>query len=330
MNTLPKISIIIPIYNVEEYIIECLQSVMRQTYKGEIECILVDDCGKDNSISIAEQLIADYTGPIAFRILHHEHNRGLSAARNTGMDVISGEYILFIDSDDFILPSTLEKLYETFLANPQAGIVAVLPYKYPEGTTNGLNIERWTHKYNTIKRIKSEDFCISLLKQDVCHTAWGKLFRSDLVKSCRFLEGRNNEDTRFYFDLTSEIRKRGCEFIELPDKLYAYRVNPNGICSNLDRLKFDILLNLIDIRNLTDDLRVYSYVNQEVFNMEFAYFNNSWHQLLLFDKQIVKDYRNHYSYAFILNQSNTIKQKMKMIFYRRYHIVKCIQKIRRR
>ena len=78
----PKISIIIPIYNVEEYIEECLQSVMRQTYKGEIECILVDDCGKDNSIAIAEQLIADYTGSIAFRILHHEHNRGLSAARN--------------------------------------------------------------------------------------------------------------------------------------------------------------------------------------------------------------------------------------------------------
>ena len=73
----PKISIIIPIYNVEEYITECLQSVMRQTYKGHIECILVDDCGKDNSISVAEHLIADYKGQIEFRILHHERNRGL-------------------------------------------------------------------------------------------------------------------------------------------------------------------------------------------------------------------------------------------------------------
>ena len=56
----PKISIIIPVYNVEEYITECLQSVMRQTYKGAIECILVDDCGTDNSIAVAEQLIAEY------------------------------------------------------------------------------------------------------------------------------------------------------------------------------------------------------------------------------------------------------------------------------
>ncbi len=67
----PKISIIIPIYNVEEYITDCLQSVMRQTYQGTIECILVDDCGTDKSIAIAGQVIADYQGPIEF---HNQSN----------------------------------------------------------------------------------------------------------------------------------------------------------------------------------------------------------------------------------------------------------------
>ena len=80
-----SISIIIPIYNVEPYIASCLHSVMAQTYTGSIECILVDDCGQDDSIGVAKKVIANYQGPIRFHILHHEHNRGLSAARNTGM-----------------------------------------------------------------------------------------------------------------------------------------------------------------------------------------------------------------------------------------------------
>ena len=108
----PTISIIIPIYNVEEYITECLQSVMRQTYQGAIECILVDDCGTDNSIAVAEQLIVGYNGSIDFRILHHEHNRGLSAARNTGTDAATGDYVYYLDSDDYISDDCLEVLAE--------------------------------------------------------------------------------------------------------------------------------------------------------------------------------------------------------------------------
>lgn len=119
MKSLPKISIIVPIYNVEPYVSECIQSVMRQTYTGEMECILVDDCGTDKSIEIAKQLIEDYTtenqkskikNPISFRILHHEHNRGLSAARNTGTDAATGDYIYYLDSDDYISEDCIEVL----------------------------------------------------------------------------------------------------------------------------------------------------------------------------------------------------------------------------
>ena len=107
-NMLPKISIIIPIYNVEPYIEDCLQSVMRQTYRGMMECILVDDCGTDNSMKVAEQLIKIYNGPIDFKVLHHEHNRGLSAARNTGIDAACGDYVYFLDSDDWISDDCFE------------------------------------------------------------------------------------------------------------------------------------------------------------------------------------------------------------------------------
>lgn len=107
---LPRVSIIVPIYNVEPYIEECIRSVMRQSYGGMIECILVDDCGTDKSMEIAERLIAEYYGPIEFRVLHHEKNQGLSAARNTGIDVACGEYVYFLDSDDWISDDCIERL----------------------------------------------------------------------------------------------------------------------------------------------------------------------------------------------------------------------------
>ena len=88
-----RLSIIIPVYNVEPYIEDCLRSVMRQTYQGAMECLIVDDCGTDDSMAIAERTIATYEGPIVFQVLHHERNRGLSAARNTGTLAAKGDYL---------------------------------------------------------------------------------------------------------------------------------------------------------------------------------------------------------------------------------------------
>lgn len=111
----PRISIIVPVYNVERYITECLQSVMRQNYQGPMECIVVDDCGTDKSVEIAERLIAEYDGPIDFIVLHHEKNLGISCARNTGMDVAQGDYVFFLDSDDWISDDCID--YLVSLAN---------------------------------------------------------------------------------------------------------------------------------------------------------------------------------------------------------------------
>ena len=108
----PSVSIIIPVYNVEPYVEDCIRSVIRQTYGGKMECIVVDDCGTDNSMDVVERVIGEYNGPIPFRILHHEHNRGLSAARNTGMDAATGDYLFFLDSDDELTDDCIEKLTE--------------------------------------------------------------------------------------------------------------------------------------------------------------------------------------------------------------------------
>ena len=100
MNT--RVSIIIPVYNVEPYIEECLQSVANQTMTEGVECIIVDDCGQDNSMEIVHSFVKNYKGNVNFRVLYHGKNRGLSAARNTGIMAATGKYLYFLDSDDRI------------------------------------------------------------------------------------------------------------------------------------------------------------------------------------------------------------------------------------
>ena len=103
------ISVIIPVYNVEKYIIRCLESVKQQSYK-DYEVILVDDCGQDNSIGLAKDYL-EKNFPANSHIITHDCNKGLSAARNTGILAATGEFIYFLDSDDAITNDCLSLLY---------------------------------------------------------------------------------------------------------------------------------------------------------------------------------------------------------------------------
>ncbi len=108
-----QISVIIPVYNVEKYVEKCLASVLRQTFRN-FELILVDDCGTDHSMFVVEKLLhGEFPNgcPDWIRILHNSHNMGAGPSRNNGMDVASGEYIAFIDSDDYITEDYLNALY---------------------------------------------------------------------------------------------------------------------------------------------------------------------------------------------------------------------------
>ncbi len=125
------VSIIIPVYHVEEYIEECIQSAILQTYP-HIEIILVDDCGQDKSCHLAEKLLEQ--SPCKWSCVRHETNRGLSAARNTGVAAATGDYIYFLDSDDYIAPDTIQRLldaihqYKTDVAIGR-GIILLMPDK---------------------------------------------------------------------------------------------------------------------------------------------------------------------------------------------------------
>lgn len=106
-----KVSVIVPVYKVETFIERCIRSLMEQTLQ-DVEFVIVDDCSPDNSISIAQAVIQDYPGrKEQVKLIRHNVNQGLPAARNSGLTVASGEYVFHCDSDDFVEPAMLEQLY---------------------------------------------------------------------------------------------------------------------------------------------------------------------------------------------------------------------------
>ena len=196
------ISIIIPFYNVEKYLEECLLSVMSQTFT-DYECILVDDCGTDNSLKIAERLIAEYKGSSSFRIIRHERNKGVSAARNTGVNAAKGDFLFFLDSDDKIYPSVLEKAIKTAQKYPNANFV-----QCNFDVENGANYGQFAEgKYPEFSDDSS--WIQNLLKDyGIPLTVTAKLIKRQffIENGLFFKEGIIREDTEWYIRLMGWIK----------------------------------------------------------------------------------------------------------------------------
>ena len=172
----PYISIIIPIYQVEAYIEDCVSSVASQTYQGQMECILIDDCGLDQSLRITQQFIANYKGPISFRMIRHEKNRGVSAARNTGIMAAEGDFLFFIDSDDTITPDCIETMVE-YIQKESVDMVC------GAFETIGGNHHWWSNGYQLPKiLIKDRQQIIDLFcSGQLYDMPWNKLIRKELI-----------------------------------------------------------------------------------------------------------------------------------------------------
>lgn len=142
-----KISIIIPVYNVERYIRRCLESVIEQESDNyDIECILVDDCTPDRSMEVAKDVINGCHGSnISFVLLQHKVNKGVSAARNTGLAAMSGDFLFFMDSDDVIAENAFKYLFSYLLDFPYVDVVMgnmleiERPYLSNTAVTNNRN-----------------------------------------------------------------------------------------------------------------------------------------------------------------------------------------------
>lgn len=219
------ISIIVPVYNVEKYLEECLESILDQNF-GAYEIICVNDGSTDHSAEILKKYEMKYS---RIKVIEHAENRGLSAARNTAMKHADGKYIMFVDSDDMIVPNILEELYETAEANQ-------LDILYYERSVlhDGVPDYRTSHRkqkavYFDQKAVCTgrELFCRFIENKQYTAYVWRRFFRRDflLENDLTFQEGMTYEDMMFSF--LGEMKAQ--RVMKINKEFYIYRLRPNSI-----------------------------------------------------------------------------------------------------
>ena len=225
--SLCSISVIIPVYNVRDYITECLVSVAEQTYTNNVECLIVDDCGKDDSILLAQAFVDGYEGDIDFRILRHERNRGLSAARNTGIVNARGTYVLFVDSDDTIMPDCLFHLVNVAHRYPTAEIIAAGAKTNWKGFEKQFTMEKPFPDFADNPQWIARTILMRGGKDGIPVTAWNRLVKKDFLLEHKLLfrEGILHEDELWNFMLAQKVR----HIAFCKHDTYFYRTRPQSI-----------------------------------------------------------------------------------------------------
>lgn len=194
----PLVSIIIPIYNIENYLSACLDSIINQSYQN-LEILAVDDGSSDDSYKIASAYAARDKRIKVFQ----KPNGGLSDARNYGYDRCNGEYVAFIDGDDYISKYYIETLLNAVIENDSD--ISTCKYKLTY-TTNDKALEKKPSKDS--KTLSAEDALRSLFYQkDVTTSAWGKLYRKELLSDVKYPKGKKYEDLATTYKLFAKANK---------------------------------------------------------------------------------------------------------------------------
>lgn len=216
-----KLSIIIPVFQVEDYIARCLQSIVSQDC-SDCEIILVDDATKDNSMAIAHEILDN--ADVHVQYLKHDKNRGLSAARNTGISNANGSYLLFVDSDDVLADGAL-KIFINSINNTGADCIVG---NYMVVSDTGSYISK---KYSYNRVFTSTDSIINAYSNgDIPVMAWNKCVKTDLIKGNKILfkEGIYHEDELWTFLLVNEVNSLAVIGIHT----YSYFVRSGSIMTN--------------------------------------------------------------------------------------------------
>lgn len=226
-NTYKKIlTIVVPIYNVEDFLIKCLDSIFLQ-FDNNYEIILVDDGSTDFSSEICNQYKLKYPQTIVI----HKENGGLSDARNIGITIAKGEYIYFLDSDDWLAPNAIRTLLN-FAINYNCEIVqggfyyAFYDYLLYD---NSKNISFILNREQAMKEL--------LKNESIKNFAWGKIYKTEIVKKHLFIKGVYFEDSYWQHLIINEIDNYGV----IPTPLYYYRQREESISGSFNKNILDLL-----------------------------------------------------------------------------------------
>lgn len=247
------ISVIIPVYNVQDYLEECLDSVVAQTLRPR-ELLLINDGSTDQSRAIC----ASYAEKHSWIHLIDQENRGQSAARNAGLDRATGDYIAFIDSDDYVSELMLATLREK-MTGTGADMVKCGTYLFDE---NSLSEWRGIGDGEMIIREKKDIFQ-AFFEKKIINNVWNALYRKELFEEVRFAPGKIMEDNF----ITPQLLVRCHNVVIIPDHLYYYRQRPGATMYSFDSRHFDIIESDYQLKEILQNQGLF-----DVFREEF----NTW------------------------------------------------------
>ena len=236
-----KVSVIVPCYNAEKFLDKCLDSLIGQTLK-DIEIICVNDCAKDSTASILEKYAKQDN---RIKIITHEKNQGLSAARNSGMAIATGEYIGFVDSDDFVELTMMEKLYSKAVKKDADLVIGnVFLYFADTRKTQVFRDERFfTYLSGRVFKFEDQPSLVS------CIGAWDRIYKRELIteNNLQFPVGMIYEDQPF------SIQAMACakRITTVSEPLYYYRKNSGGSITDNEIKNDNYKFHFVQIANMS-------------------------------------------------------------------------------
>ena len=286
------ISVIVPVYNVESYVAECIESIQNQTYMN-LEIILVNDGSTDASGDICDQYAA-YDERI--QVIHKE-NAGVSAARNTGIESANGDYIGFVDSDDYIAPTMYEDMLK-LMAEHDLDIIECTAFRN-NGDTNieGCN--------DGSLEIFNRDEALKMAMYDCFVAVWSQLYKRRVISDVRFPVGRKFEDSAVSYLFIANTKRVG----HINRCLYYYRLNPNSTTqTSFDpKSRWDFVLGYEErLQYAIDHQLPYvddcnSLLMKAVLSCLTAYYAKPTGNQVYYDKckRMIETYRNDASYKLL-------------------------------
>ncbi len=310
MNNL--ISVIVPVYNAEKYLYECLESIRKQTYKN-IEILLINDGSTDNSAQICNEFSKKYK---EFKT-YHQKNNGVSRARNIGMENAKGDFIIFIDSDDTIAENYIEVLYKNIIEYDadisMCNIIRVDESgKYIEDFDN----TRKKEKIQTILMNQNE-YISNILDYKYYYTyATNKLIKRDIIKNIRFREDIHyNEDGIFFLDLSKNITTAVFTY-----PIYAYFYLQNTTSANAQRFNEKYLTVIKAFEIMEQYFKIFKKNNKNYFSyryinyyIEAYYYQHINKKSTKKDKKKLKKVINKYWKYAIKSDNISVTKRIKLI-----------------
>jgi glycosyltransferase involved in cell wall biosynthesis len=279
-----KISIIIPIYNVAPYVERCLYSALNQSYEN-IELVLVDDCGTDNSMNIVSEVVEKYVGNKKILLFKHEHNLGLSAARNTGIKNATGDYLLFLDSDDEIPLNAVELLLEATNENPDFVI----------GNIKVLGSDKFSFYFSIPSGVIQGNELIldSFIKDKWYSMAVNKLIKKEFLLNHHlfFKEGILHEDELWSFILATKANKMSV----VKDYTYHYYIRNDSITGKISIRNYESnAIILCEKKKIIDEINnvdFHSYMMEKIVDFYYSLlvFRPSYNKLVCMHNLLKKN-----------------------------------------